>query len=230
MRLLGLFAKAPRPGQAKTRLIPHLGATEAARVAEAFLRDTTRLFRNSGDTRWLCYSPAETDTEAWFRELGGGDWSTWPQPPGPLGERLAAYFHAGFAAGHRQVVALGADSPTLPLEYVERAFAELHHADCVLGPATDGGYYAVGLSRPLPKLFEEVDFGTERVLEQTVGRLIETGGTLATLPPWYDVDSPDDLAMLRGHLRALSLTGQGGNLPETARLFPPNTQTGDQLL
>ncbi|MFM8218275.1 MAG: glycosyltransferase, partial [Planctomycetaceae bacterium] len=68
MRLLGLFAKAPIPGQAKTRLIPALGAEGAAQVAEAFLRDTARRFQSVAEARWLCYSPAQPVAKAWFEQ------------------------------------------------------------------------------------------------------------------------------------------------------------------
>ena len=220
MRLLGLFAKAPVPGEAKTRLIPELGPERAARVAEAFLRDAAQRFSPVAEARWLCYSPAQPATTAWFEQLADGKWSLWPQPNTPLGERLARFFQDAFARGHRQVIALGADSPTLPIEHLSQAFRELERVDCVVGPATDGGYYLLGLSRPLPSLFEAIDFSTERVLGQTVDRVIQARATLAVLPPWYDVDGPADLTMLAGHLRALATTGQGGEWPHTGQLFP----------
>jgi len=230
VRLLGVFAKAPRPGEAKTRLIPQLGAARAARVAEAFLRDTVERCGTIADGQWLCNSPDDDDTVAWFQALGGSGWSLWPQPSRPLGERLSAYFAAGFAAGYQRVVALGADSPTLPRELLERAFAELQRVDCVLGPATDGGYYLIGLSRLLPGVFAEIEFSTPRVLGQTVTRLTELGGTLAVLSPWYDVDSPDDLELLRGHLAAQRRAGQGGECPETEHCLSPNTPARDVVI
>lgn len=221
MRLLGLFAKAPIPGQAKTRLIPALGAEGAAQVAEAFLRDTARRFQSVAEARWLCYSPAQPVAKAWFEQLAEEQWSLWLQPDKPLGDRLARFFHDAFAAGYRRVIALGADSPTLPTEHLATAFRELERADCVVGPATDGGYYLLGLSRPLPSVFEAVEFSTERVLGQTVERIIQAQATLSVLPPWYDVDGPADLKMLEGHLRALAAAGQGGVTPHTDQLFSP---------
>jgi glycosyltransferase A (GT-A) superfamily protein (DUF2064 family) len=95
----------------------------------------------------------------------------------------------------------------------------LQRADVVLGPATDGGYYLVGCGSTRAPLFEGIDWGTGRVLAQTVAALADPRWRLAVLPPWYDVDTPDDWAFLCGHLAALRRAGIDPGVPFTEALI-----------
>ena len=113
---------------------------------------------------------------------------------------------------------VGADSPTLPLDQVARAFEELGRADVVLGPALDGGYYLVGCGPRRPPIFAGIAWSTGRVLADTVAALSDPCWRLALLPPWYDVDTPDDWAMLCGHLAALRRAGIDPGAPHTEAL------------
>ena len=222
---LGVFVKYPQPGQVKTRLAAAWGEERAAELYAAFVADTLDRFRSTADRRWACYAPADAAAATYFAELAGDSYELWPQPDGPLGERLAAFFESRFAIGMRRVAIIGSDSPTLPCEYVERAFEQLatsHPPDrqaadqpsragrnrCVIGPATDGGYYLVGLRERLLPIFNDIDWSTPQVLRQTVARLSACSATLALLPPWYDVDAPDDIELLRGHVEALQASGR----------------------
>jgi glycosyltransferase A (GT-A) superfamily protein (DUF2064 family) len=114
---------------------------------------------------------------------------------------------------------VGTDSPTLPIEYVEQAFAELASADVVLGPATDGGYYLVGCGPNCPPIFEGIAWSTGRVLADTVAALAEERWRLAVLPPWYDIDTAEDWLMLCGHLAALRRAGIDPGVPYTEALM-----------
>jgi len=113
-----------------------------------------------------------------------------PQCDGDLGERLADFFAPQFERGAKRVVSRS-DSPTLPLDSVSSAFAQLHSADVVIGPATDGGYYLIGTSRHLPQLFADLRWSSADVLQQTT-RGLERPQKLGLLPLWYDVDTLDD--------------------------------------
>jgi rSAM/selenodomain-associated transferase 1 len=214
-RVLGLFAKWPAPGAAKTRLCAGRGAEWGARVARAFLLDTVERLAEVGDRRVLAFAPptAEADFAALLRDR----FALAPQADGDLGRRLAGFAAEQFAAGAGSLVLVGADSPTLPVEYVERAFAELRGADVVLGPATDGGYYLIGFGRRVPPVFDGIAWGTSRTLADTVARL-DGAWRLALLPPWYDVDTPDDWAMLCGHLAALRRAGADSGARHTEAL------------
>ena len=126
------------------------------------------------DERFLCYAPDHAEAMRYFREVGGESYGLWAQPEAELGKRMAQFF-ADHLAGHDgSVVIVGSDSPTLPCEFVEQAYQMLDHADCVLGPATDGGYYLIGMRGKPWDIFAGVDWSECRVLEQTV-TLIERG-------------------------------------------------------
>src|SRR5262249_49411821 len=123
-----------------------------------------------------------------------------------------------FGAGAASVVVVGTDSPTLPVEHVEQAFVELEDADVVLGPAFDGGYYLVSCGPRRPPIFEGMAWSTDRVLADTVAALADPRWRLAVLPPWYDVDTPADWAMLCGHLAALRRAGIDPGVPHIEAL------------
>jgi rSAM/selenodomain-associated transferase 1 len=214
--VLGLFAKWPAPGTVKTRLAQATSAAWAARVAEAFLGDTLERLAALPVRRVLAYAPAGMEAE--FAGLVRGAFETVPQSAGDLGQRLSAFIGQQLRAGADAVVVVGADSPTLPVALVEQAFRELDDADLVLGPTTDGGYYLVGCGRRVPPIFAGIDWSTNRVLGQTVARLTDPAWRLALLPPWSDVDTVEDWAVLCGHLAALRRAGLDPGVPRTEAL------------
>ncbi len=219
-RVLGLFAKQPKPGAVKTRLVPESGARTpewAAEVYHAFLLDALERLSTLKVDRVLAFTPQEA--RSWFEPLVGDQWQLLPQAGEDLGSRMSAFFAGCFAAGAHAAVLLGADSPTLPLGHIAQAFAELSRADVVLGPATDGGYYLVGCVPPVPPIFEGLDWGTGRVLEQTVAHGRQSGLRLAVLPPWYDVDTIEDWHSLRGHVAALRAAGIDPRCPRVEALL-----------
>jgi rSAM/selenodomain-associated transferase 1 len=215
-RMLGLFAKEPRPGRVKSRLAAETTPEWAARVAAAFLRDLVVRLAAVDARRVLAFAPPEA--EPYFAGLACGRFVLRPQCDGDLGRRLADFFAAALQDGAEQVVVVGSDSPTLPLAHVAKAFAELERADVVLGPAADGGYYLLGCAGRVPPLFEGIPWGGARVLWDTVARLGGPGWNLAVLPPWYDVDTLDDWWALRGHLAALRRAGIDPEVPHTEQL------------
>jgi rSAM/selenodomain-associated transferase 1 len=216
-RVLGLLAKWPQPGQVKSRLAAATSPEWATRVAEAFLHDTVGRLARLSVRRILACAPPET-TES-FRHLVQGRFTVTPQAPGDLGMRLLRLVEQLFAEGAGCVVLVGSDSPTLPLEYIEQAFALLATSDVVLGPATDGGYYLIGCRRPDPRLFAGIPWSTNRVLADTVAAIGTVGWSLGLLPPWYDVDTISDWCLLRGHLAALRAAGFDPQTPHTEQLM-----------
>jgi hypothetical protein len=213
---LGLFAKWPCPGQVKTRLAAATSPAWAAQVAEVFLLDLLDRLAAVPARRVVAFTPRQAEPD--FAAVAKDRFDLLPQVEGDLGRRLAAFIEGELQSGAERVVVLGTDSPTVPLPYVEQAFAELEHADVVLGPAADGGYYLVGCARQVPPIFEGIAWGTAEVLAQTIARLHDTRHRLALLPPWYDVDTLDDWRMLRGHLAALRRAGIDPGVPRTERL------------
>ena len=219
--LLLIFAKAPQPGQVKTRLIPSLSPEEAAAFHAAALAEVWRRHappEGSGRARWL-FSQGES---ALWEQL---DWSAGErhlaQEGDGLGARLARAAQQAFAIPTVQRVCfLGADSPTLPPRFVDEAFSRLGQARVVFGPALDGGYYLLGLQREAlgfsRQLFEDISWGSERVLTESVERLLSADERPALLPYWYDIDRPADLRWLQLHL---SLLEAGDRAPALEKLL-----------
>jgi len=205
MTTFGMFVKAPEPGRVKTRLAASIGSVKAAGLYRAFLSDLIERFRRTGDRRVLAYSPNDDVTRDIFGQYSLDDYELWPQTDSDLGTRMLMFFEA---FGPEPIVLIGSDSPTLPANFPTLAFKMLQHHDVVLGPATDGGLYLIGLNqqRRAWPIFEDIDWSTARVLDQVMRRLIDLDARVETLPPWYDIDDPTDLAFLRGHLAASSVS------------------------
>lgn len=114
-----------------------------------------------------------------------------------LGERMWNAYQKVSEFSHH-ILILGADTPSVPLAYVEQAQAKLNQYPVVVGPVKDGGYYLLALAQPRKNLFEDIDWGTHLVLEQTLSKMSDREYFL--LPPWYDVDTPADLHQLKDDL------------------------------
>jgi rSAM/selenodomain-associated transferase 1 len=151
----------------------------------------------------LCYWPPQRKQE--FREVAPAGWAIAPQVAGDLGQRMEAFFERAFASGARRVVLIGSDTPTLPRGYIEQGLVRLSRVSAVLGPSGDCGYYLVGARGHAPPIFRNVKWSTPRVWEQTIDALeragLRRGEGYATLPPWNDVDTMDDLRALHRELR-----------------------------
>jgi hypothetical protein len=198
---LVVMAKAPREGEVKTRLLGALSPEEARRLYVAFLSDTFALMEEVMEEREdlvlaLCYTP-EGEEEA-FEEVEREGSLMIPQRGIDLGERLTNCFADLFALGFESVVVIGADSPTLPDEYVFDAFECFEtDDDVVIGPTHDGGYYLVGMRKLHRRIFEEIPWGSSGALEATIDRAKEAELNLVLLPEWYDVDTPEDFERLK---------------------------------
>ncbi len=199
---LGIFAKHWTPGAVKTRLAASVGNERAAEVYRALLICSLERFGQLASSRVLAYSPPEKRTE--FERLSLRDWSMTQQGDGDLGARMSLFFEQRFEAGDQRVVLLGSDSPSLPIDRIASAFSLLADSPVVLGPSEDGGYYLIGLSQPIPQLFDGIDWGSDRVLQQSLSALSGGGISAAMLESWYDIDLEEDLSRLRSELVGVS--------------------------
>ncbi len=200
VRALLVFVKDPVPGRVKTRLCPPLSPVQAALLYGAMMRDSVDRFSRIEGVRVLLM--AEPPLGGLASSPPGGH-PLLEQRGEDLGGRLTDAFGRAFASGFTAVAAVGSDHPTLPLSHIQTAFRLLESGSpCVLGPAEDGGYCLVGLSRPLPEIFRGIDWSTARVLDQTEARLSGLGLRAGRLDPWYDVDTVQDLRRLRADLAA----------------------------
>ncbi len=198
--VLGVFVKAPTPGQVKTRLAADLGAPGAAELYRVLGRGVVSACVSPGyDTAvWFAPADARRTVREWLQGLGVDAFRA--QAPGALGVRMAAAFLRHFRDGARRVILIGSDCPAIDSRLVSTALAELGQHDLVLGPAHDGGYYLIGLRRAVPQLFRGIAWSTEAVLEQTLVRARRLRLRPAFLPVLRDVDTASD-ARAMGLLR-----------------------------
>lgn len=204
------FVKAPIPGQVKTRLIPFLSAQTAAELYKAFLLDLSRQIRSiQCDIKAIAYTPSDSEAKAQIRELLGCHLEFFPQSGGEdLGQRLKAAAKWGYERKVERLLLIGSDSPTLPNEYIHQAFRALENSEVVIGPSFDGGYYLIGLSKQADEIFEGICWSTSQVLTQSLQKIEKLKLKFSLLPPWYDVDQPEELALLKSHLKGMWLANQ----------------------
>lgn len=203
-----IFTRYPRPGKAKTRLIPALGAEGAATLQRQMTEHTLNQVKNlqvknlAPDLSveiWFADDPAgQGQMQDWL----GTEWVYQSQGEGDLGDRLITAFRTAFAAGMERVVVIGTDCPGLDGDRLSQAFQALQDHDLVLGDATDGGYYLIGLQRSRPELFKGIDWGTAAVRSQTVAIAQQLNLTIAHLPALSDIDYPEDLPVWQAVLDA----------------------------
>ena len=202
-----LFVRNPLAGQVKTRLQPQLNGDQAAELYRAFVLDSAdTLAATSAAEKVIAFTPAAAQSA--IRELLAATCDGFefvPQPELDLGGRMEELLRWSFARGALRTVIAGSDSPSLPASLIDQGLNELADRDLVIGPATDGGYYLIGGSRPIGNLFTGIDWGTGRVFSQTLAAA--RGLDFALLPPWYDIDTVADAAFLRTHLEALRQSG-----------------------
>jgi rSAM/selenodomain-associated transferase 1 len=178
-----LFTRFPEPGRAKTRLIPALGPRGAAQLHRRLTERTLAQVRATG-------LPFEVRTTGRPRQ----EFVEWlgteavaDQGEGDLGERLQR------AGPPYPCIFIGADAPDLTAADLLDAARALASHDAVIGPAKDGGYWLLGLARPLDALFADMEWGTDRVLPATLARLEAAGMKTARLRVLADLDRPEDL-------------------------------------
>ena len=205
-----VFAKAPRPGLAKTRLIPALGAAGAAALAARMLAHTLdqALASGVGEVE-LCAAPAPGDAMWQGVELPEGLVLT-AQGEGDLGERMARAAQRAGEAGEAGkagkadeagescagVILIGTDCPALDAACLRRAARALHETEAVIAPTADGGYALLGLRRFDASVFADIAWSTPTVAATTLARLDALGWSCTRLPLVHDIDEPADLVHL----------------------------------
>ena len=190
-----IFTRYPEPGKTKTRLIPALGAKQAAKLQQTFTESTIQNAQTLSNSVQIEVHFAGGTTRK-MQDWLGQNLILKPQSQGDLGQRMAASFQQAFESGNQRVVIIGIDCPELTPLLLEKAFTLLQNQDLVLGKALDGGYYLIGLQRLIPELFQNIPWGTHTVLQQTVEIAESLKLDLAYLPLLRDIDTPEDLAYL----------------------------------
>ncbi len=197
-----VYAKAPVPGQVKTRLTPALGAEAAALLHAALVERALAIARDSGLVHGeLCCAP---DTAHGFFQTCAEDFGVLlaAQGEGDLGGRMLGTLTRALQS-HDAAIIIGADCPALTGRHVAKAARALADHDVVLTPADDGGYVLIGARRVDGAMFDGVDWGTHKVLEQQRRQLRARGLSWHEMETLWDVDRPEDLPRLRALKPAL---------------------------
>ena len=225
---LAVMTKAPQAGRVKTRLVPPLTPEEAAELNKCFLRDTAAAissvcsrrpvgdaskmkFEHAGASRSeaataacgiAVYTPV--GAESAYTDILPADFTLLPQRGDGFGERLYFAVEDLFKCGFDSVCLIDSDSPTVPAENFQRAVQLLSMGEdrVVLGPSDDGGYYLIGVKKTHQHLFDQIDWSTERVLNQTIQRATEMGIEVKLLQPGYEVDDAASLRRLCNEILA----------------------------
>ncbi len=201
-----IFAKNPIPGTVKTRITPHITPTDAAELYKAFIADiVSNALKLPCEQIVIAYTPLNAETS--FHRMCGQSINYIPQEGHDLGERMRHAFRYAFNKGSKRTVIIGTDSPTLPLSYIRKAFSVLEEVPITVGPTFDGGYYLIGLSEQNDDIFDGIEWSTSNVFSQTLTRIKAINKKIYLLPPWYDVDKPEDLEFLRSHILAMKMSG-----------------------
>lgn len=206
MERLIVFSRYPEPGKTKTRLIPALGPVGAAnlqrKLTETVLGTARRLQQLRSHVEIVIYyAGGDRDTMAAW--LGEGNYQ--PQASGDLGVRLRQAFADAWEAGCQRALAIGIDCLEVDAAILAQGLACLQSCGVALGPATDGGYYTVGLRSDraglASRIFNNIDWGSDRVLGQTLKIVRDVQESMVLLPYRRDIDRPGDLWSLPQELR-----------------------------
>lgn len=191
-----VFARAPRPGEVKTRIVPLLGREGAAALHVKLVRrtlDTLRAASLSGVQ--LHCSPGTDDPFFWFC-AGHYGVALHAQAGGNLGERMRIALENALAT-HAAAILVGTDCPALTANHLRDAEQALREgADAVFVPCEDGGYALVGVKRAEPALFRDIAWGGAGVMAETRRRLSSLGWRWRELETLWDVDRPGDYERL----------------------------------
>jgi rSAM/selenodomain-associated transferase 1 len=190
---LVVMARVPSDTRGKSRLTSDLGGDHVG-LRRALLEDTLDSVRRVADADvFVAVEPAAAIAE--MRGLVGEGVHLFPQQGDTLGERMRNAFEHLFATGYSAVVMIGSDLPSLPASHLTQALQCVRDGrdPVVIGPASDGGYYLIGLRRLCPDLFTSITWSTADVLTATTRIAEKCGLTVSFISPWHDVDTVDDL-------------------------------------
>ena len=192
-RCLILFVKEPVAGRVKTRLEPALGLDGALNFYQALLKRQISLVNKMPDViaqLWVDGDCKHPD----FKDFSG---SVYSQQGVDIGERMSFALEQALRA-HDSAVLIGCDCPELTVEYLNEAFKVLEQSrDVAFGPAIDGGYILIGLRKHNSEIFQQIEWGSARVMAQSRTRLRENKLSWEELAPLHDIDEPADLVYLK---------------------------------
>ncbi len=186
-----IFLKYPELGRAKTRLAKSIGDEKTLQIYIALLNHTKSITQSLACDVFLYYDKPSPQYLDWERENAHNT----IQFDGDLGERMKYAFEDVFDKQYTKVAIIGSDCYELTREIIEDAFLNLDSYDVVFGPAKDGGYYLLGLKENQPVLFDNINWSTATVLEESIKKAKKEHLKASFLTPLSDVDTFDDLPL-----------------------------------
>ncbi|CAK8715048.1 Glycosyltransferase [Candidatus Electrothrix laxa] len=202
-----LFTRYPQAGKVKTRLIKHLGPQGAADLHSRMTKQVINQLRpvlTEGFVQLQVYycGGSQQEIKTWLGK-NSKDIQLARQQGNGLGERMQNAFEQTWQQGAEKVLLIGSDCPGMNPSIITSGLEYLQQHDVVLGTASDGGYYLIGLPAHLKKekrnysdLFQDIDWGTDQVLVQTLHQARKNNLSFALLPELHDIDRPEDLVHL----------------------------------
>ena len=194
-----IFTRVPEAGKTKTRMMPHLTPEQCEKLHTCFLQDITGECRKCAADLFVCYTPEEGDQK--LKKLLGETKGYFPQEGDGLGERMYRGLEQVLGLDYDACLLIGTDIPELKARDLERAFLALEQKDVVFGKTGDGGYYLVGMKRPLREVFSLNAYGHGKVLEETLRDLASCGISVGFTRTLEDMDTPEDLRGYRERMR-----------------------------
>jgi uncharacterized protein len=188
-RALMIFVKNPVHGKVKTRLARTVGKKKALAIYNDLLEYTRNSTRGTDCHKVVFYSDFVDKNDIWDQNV----FHKKVQSGRDLGERMKNAFRTMLDKGFKKVAIIGSDCPEISPALIDNAFGMLDHADVVIGPATDGGYYLLGLKRMHDALFDNKSWSTPLLLNETIGELQTRNIPYSLLPELSDVDEEKDL-------------------------------------
>ncbi|NBC57814.1 MAG: DUF2064 domain-containing protein [Bacteroidetes bacterium] len=182
-----IFTRKPEKGKVKTRLAQGIGDEKALEVYKFLLQHTAKVTSKVNATKQVYYTNEIVKNDVWDNEI----FDKKVQIEGGLGQKMQQAFEQTFQDGFEKVIIIGSDLYDIDHNLINDAFSKLDNNDVVIGPATDGGYYLMGLKQIYPKIFQHKPWGTNQVLKLTLQDL--NSKSIALLTPKNDIDYVEDL-------------------------------------
>ena len=182
-----IFVRNPVLGKVKTRIAATIGDENALAIYKHLLQYTKQIASETGVTKHIFYADELNQCDLWDgneKYLQTGD---------DLGDRMKNAFNCVFAKGYGKVIIIGSDCFELTPAIIDSAFDYLDESEIVIGPAKDGGYYLLGMSTPHPYLFDNIQWSTNRVFNETLGIMRENNLSISLLPELNDIDEAKDI-------------------------------------
>lgn len=193
-----VFVKNPQAGKVKTRLAKDIGNSEALNIYGLLVKYTKDLVKKLPVKKEVSYSDEIITDDEWENEL----FSKSKQEGEGLGARMKNAFRTGLEdQKFEKVILIGSDCAELTPEILEEAFMVLNKTDVVIGPALDGGYYLIGMSKFIPALFDGINWSTSQVLDQTIQRIRDNKVSFKKLSMLSDVDELEDWERVKSKLK-----------------------------